>query len=174
MSIDHGRWLVRTVGGADVRLRSGRIGLVSVDVTAPVRCGELHVTGEGVRMVLVLALDRLSTRNFIMERAAKSIVSRYDARDLRYDAVGPGRDAPWQVAGHAIAGSIDVELLLTVTPTGPSHDPMGEVEIVGSASLGTVQLPLPGLGTVEDFAFDVDARLALDVHPDTPTRPAPS
>ena len=35
------------------------------------------------------------------------------------------------------------------------------VELAGSASLGTVHLPFPGVGTVEDFAFDVDGRLSL-------------
>jgi hypothetical protein len=39
--------------------------------------------------------------------------------------------------------------------------PMAEIELAGSANVGTVHLPLPGLGTVEDFSFDVDARLAL-------------
>ena len=38
---------------------------------------------------------------------------------------------------------------------------MQEIELVGSADVGTVHLPLPGLGTVDDFSFDVDARLAL-------------
>ena len=38
---------------------------------------------------------------------------------------------------------------------------MSEIEIVGSANIGTVHLPLPGMGTVEDFGFDVDARLAM-------------
>ena len=50
---------------------------------------------------------------------------------------------------------------LTVTACGPSVDRMDEIELVGSANLGTVHLPLPGLGTVDDFSFDVDARLAL-------------
>ena len=38
-----GSWSVKTVDGADVRLRSGRIGIVTVDVTAPVTSGQLHV-----------------------------------------------------------------------------------------------------------------------------------
>ena len=38
---------------------------------------------------------------------------------------------------------------------------MGEIELVGTANVGTVHLPLPGLGTVEDFSFDVDARLRM-------------
>ncbi|NQW72385.1 MAG: hypothetical protein HQ453_06610 [Actinobacteria bacterium] len=40
-------------------------------------------------------------------------------------------------------------------------DPMAEIELGGAANLGTVNVPLPGLGRVDDFSFQVDARLAL-------------
>ena len=43
--------------------------------------------------------------------------------------------------------------------TGPLRTT--EIEIVGSASVGRVHIPLPGLGTVDDFGFDIDARLAM-------------
>jgi hypothetical protein len=67
----------------------------------------------------------------------------------------------WSVTGIARAGSIEVELDLTITPIASASSPMGEIEIVGSANMGTVHLPIPGMGTVEDFSFDVDAKLAL-------------
>ena len=154
-----GSWQVVTVDGADVRLRSGRIGLFTVDVKAPVRRGLLQVDDAGVRLDLVLALDRLATGNFLMDRAAKSLISGHDAHDLTY--VGAGTAAqPWSVTGNARSGDIEVELQLAITAIGSTH-PMDEIELLGSASMGTVHLPLPGLGTVEDFAFDVDARLAL-------------
>jgi hypothetical protein len=65
------------------------------------------------------------------------------------------------VSGHARAGSIDVELTLAIKPCGPATDPMAEIEVSGSASLGEVNLPLPGLGKIDDFAFDVDGRFGL-------------
>jgi hypothetical protein len=156
-----GLWAVHTVDGADVRLRSGRIGLVTVDVTAPVSGGELTAAGTSTRFSLRLALDQLRTGNFIMQAAARTLVQRHDAHVLVYDGEGTSTSNGWQVSGHAVAGSIDVELVLAITAVGPATDPMSEIEIVGSANLGTVHLPLPGLGTVEDFSFDVDARLAL-------------
>ncbi len=156
-----GRWTVHTVDGADVRLRSGRIGLVSVDVSAPVTAGELHVTADRVHLTLTLALDQLKTRNFIMEAAARTLVKRHGANDLGYEGGGPGGGPAWQVSGAAVAGDVSVDLDLAVTPIGPSDDPMAAIELVGSANVGTVHLPLPGMGTVEDFAFDVDARLAM-------------
>lgn len=156
----HGAWDVHTVDSADVRLRSGRIGIFTVDVTAPVRRGSLRIDSSGVRLDLVLALEKLSTGNFLMDRAAKSLITRHDAHDLTYAGLGGSADSPWQISGHAVSGDVDVELSLSVTPIGTS-DPMSEIELRGSASMGTVHLPLPGMGTIEDFAFDVDARLAL-------------
>lgn len=160
MTTHEGSWSVHTLDGADVRLRSGRIGLMSVDVSAPVTAGELHVTGSGVRLTLTLALDRLKT-SFMIEGAARSLVKRHDAHALGYEGAGPVSESPWEVTGTAGAGDVTVDLVLTVTPVGPAPDPMSEVELVGSADIGTVHLPFPGLGTVDDFAFDVDARLFL-------------
>lgn len=153
-----GSWTIRTVDDADVRLRSGRIGLFSVDVKAPVRAGSLHVAADGVRLHLVLALEQLSTGNFLMDGAARGLVSTHDAHDLTYSATGADVE-PWTVSGTAIAG--DVRVLLEVTIT-PSDAAMRHVELRGSASMGRVHLPLPGLGTVDDFSFEVDAHLELD------------
>ena len=160
-----GSWIVHTVDGAEVRLRSGRIGLMSVDVSAPVTGGELVSTDDGVRFTLRMDLGQLRTGNFLMQAAARSLIARHDAGVLSYDGHGTAADAGWQVSGHAKAGDVDLVLDLTVTAIGPTDDPMLEIELVGSADVGTVHLPLPGLGTVDDFSFDVDARLAMRPHP---------
>lgn len=161
MTNHEGAWTVHTVDGAGVRLRSGRIGLVSVDVTAPVTGGELTATSDGAHLTLRLALDQLKTGNFLMQAAARTLVTRHDAIVLAYDGRGPATDGGWKVNGRASAGDVDLELDLVVTPCGAVGNEMAEIEIVGSANIGTVHLPLPGMGTVEDFGFDVDARLAL-------------
>lgn len=161
MGLPTGSWTVHTVDGAEVRLRSGRIGLMSVDVSAPVTGGELVSTDDGVRFTLRMDLGRLRTGNFLLQAAARSLVARHDAGVLSYDGRGTAADAGWQVTGHATAGDVDLVLDLTITAIGGAADAMSEIELVGSADVGTVHLPLPGLGTVEDFSFDVDARLAM-------------
>jgi hypothetical protein len=154
------------VKGADLRLRSGRIGLVSVDVAAPVVEGAFAIDESGVRFMLVMALDELRTGNFIMQAAARTLVKGHRATRLVYRGAGAGTSegpglGPWLVSGLAQAGDITVELDLTVTQIGGTGDHLTEIEIIGSASMGTVHLPLPGMGTVNDFAFDVDARLTV-------------
>ncbi len=158
-----GTWTVETVDGAVVRLQSGSVGLMKIDVSAPVSGGELRVDGDAVTFDLRLALDQLRT-GFLMQRAARGIVTRNDAHELVYTGTGTS-GPPIHVTGHAVAGSIDVELELTITPIGPEASPFDEVELTGSASLGTVHLPLPGMSTIDDFSFDVDARLALRPRP---------
>ena len=153
--------MVHTVDGADVRLRSGRIGLVTVDVTAPVVSGRLTIAESGAKLALVLGLDQLRTGNFLMQAAARTLVTRHQAHELSYDGSGPGNEGGWSVNGTAVAGDVAVDLVLELTAIGAAGAPMAEIELIGSANVGTVHLPLPGLGTVEDFSFDVDARLAL-------------
>ncbi|CAB4677995.1 unannotated protein [freshwater metagenome] len=155
-----GEWQINAVDGADVRLRSGRIGLVSVDVSAPVASGLLHVSADEITLTLNLALDQLKTGNFLLQSAARSIVTRNKAHELVYSGKGPVGEI-WSVTGIARAGSIEVELDLTITPIASATAPMGQIEIVGSANMGTVHLPIPGMGTIEDFSFEVDAKLAL-------------
>lgn len=160
-----GAWQIATGKDAEVRLKGGRVGPMTIDVTAPVSGGELTVTPGGVDLTLQLALDQLRTGNFFMQAAARSLVGRNDARVLTYIGKGESATRTWHVEGHAIAATIDVVLQLSITPCGPDDDPMREVSLEGNADVGTVNLPLPGLGKVDDFAFDVEARLALQPRP---------
>jgi hypothetical protein len=155
------QWAVLGGDSAYVRLRSGRIGLISIDVTAPVTAGTLEVGAEGTRFSLSLALDQLKTGNILMQGAARSLLRRNDARVLDYSGQGAGVSNPWLVNGHATSGDVNVELTLTITAVGTGIDPMTEIGLTGVANLGTVNVPLPGLGRVDDFSFQVDARLAL-------------
>ena len=134
---------------------------MSIDVRAPVTAGTLQVGAEGIRFSLSLALDQLKTGNILMQGAARSLLRRNDARVLEYSGTGAGGSNPWQVNGHAISGGVNIELTLTIAAVGPVNDPMAEIELAGAANLGTVNVPLPGLGRVDDFSFQVDARLAL-------------
>ena len=152
-----GSWSIPAIDGAEVRLRSGRIGLVTVDATAPISAGRLTVGTEAAALELSIALGRMRTGNLILQTAARSLISAHRVQDLVYSGTGPV--AAMTVQGTATAGDIALEIALRITAIGPSHDPMGEIELTGSANVGTVHIPLPGMGTVEDFSFDVDARL---------------
>ncbi|MFM8352129.1 MAG: hypothetical protein ACKN9D_13820 [Actinomycetales bacterium] len=154
-----GVWRVPTPD-AHVRLRSNRIGLMDLEASAPVRSGLLTVSADAARIELVLALEQLRA-SFLLERAARALVSAHQVHDLAYDATGPGGKAPWSVRGDAIAGNVVVDLTVEVTPRGPAHDEMAQVELRGFAALGAVELPLPGLGRIDDLRVTLDSVLAL-------------
>ena len=153
-----GHWTVSDDAG-HVRLRSGRIGLMTVDVRAPVISGSLTVDRSGIEFDLELALDRLTTGNPLMQAAARALVTNNDARRLTYAATGL-TVSPWQVTGTAQAGTISLALGLLIRPDGPASE-VTTLAINGTANVGTVHLPLPGLGTVRDFAFDVEGSLTV-------------
>ena len=124
------------------------------------RMGDV-VDPEGAHFTLRIALDQLRTGNFLMQAAARTLVSRHGAVVLAYDGSGPAEGSGWRVSGVASAGDVELDLELLITAIGTGGDAMAEIELVGSANVGTVHLPLPGMGTIEDFSFDVDARLSI-------------
>ena len=136
---------------------------MNVEIKAPVRSGTLHIADSIATMNLVLALDKLKTGNFLTEAAARTFISGYKAQDLVFKGSGPhtanGHANGYNVSGNAVAGEIDVQMSIILTSVGNSAQP--EVELIGSAQFGTVHIPLPGIGTVENMNIEIDARLAI-------------
>ncbi len=155
------RWVVTTVDGGHVRLRSGRIGLMSIDATAPVAGGELVIGEVDVMFRLRLDLQQMKAGNFLLQGAARGLISSHGVQTLDYEGRGATSSGGWAVSGTAVGGSIKVPIDLLITAIGSPPSPMSEIDISGSASVGTVHIPLPGIGTVEDFGFDLEARLAM-------------
>lgn len=161
MAAEHGEWSVVTEDEPSVRLVSKRIGLMRIDVTAPVVGGLLRVSLDASSFHLELSLNRMKATNPLMEGAAKALVSKYDGDRLVFDAAGAGGSHPWPFEGIAHSGHVDVPLTVKVSPAGPHHDPMGEAELEGAAVLPEVNIPIPGLGSMKDFTFSVGGRVRL-------------
>ena len=158
MSILQGSWIFAAIDGADVRLRTGDVGLLDVDVTAPVRRGSLQITAGRASMSLVIALDQLRTGNFLTEHAARAFITGQGAHDLEYEGAGTAHELPFAVTGQAKAGQLDLSIGLTVMLLGGQQPT--EAELTGSTSFGQVHIPIPGVGTVDDLTITIDARLA--------------
>ena len=148
-----GTWNIPSARGAEVRLKSGSVGLMSAEANAPVRHGSLAIDDSGVILDLVIALEKMRMSNFLLQTAARSMIAMHKVHDLTYRGVGQSLDS---VTGIAHAGDLEVPLVLALTITGT------QLEFVGSASVGTVHIPLPGMGKIDDFSFDVDAKVVLE------------
>jgi hypothetical protein len=155
-------WMIGQMDGGDVRLRNGEgSGVLSLDVTAPVRAGSLRAQATRMHLDLTIALDQIKTGNFLTEHAARAFIAGYRAHDLTYAGSGHWPSEPVSLRGPAKAGAINVEIELTVSPVDADWDAMSEIEIVGTAGFGTVHVPIPGVGTVDDLIVDIEARLRV-------------
>jgi hypothetical protein len=154
-----GSWTLTKIDEADVRLRTGSGAGVNIDVRAPIRSGSLLIAKGQAVLNLVLALDRIKTGNFLTESAARAFITGYRAHDLVYEGSGKATRHTFGVEGQAKAGTLDVSIGLQVTLIGA--DQPNEVELQGNANFGQVHIPIPGFGTVDDLAVEVDAKLGL-------------
>jgi hypothetical protein len=145
-------WVV--LPGSQVRLTSARIGLMSMDAVAPIASGSLSCTDETVTLDLEISLDQLKA-NLLLQSAARALVKQHSATRLTFHAEGPSDTHPWRVTGTAVAGDVEIPLTLSLSRSGDT------AQATGSANLGTVDLPLPGVGRLEDFSFSVDAQVAI-------------
>jgi hypothetical protein len=157
-----GSWALRPDDRPLIRLTSQRVGLVSLDVTAPVVVCQLNLAEETAELVLQLSLNELKTGNFLMQGAARALVRKFDGDALTFDATGAGGPAPWAVAGIAHSGHVDVPLEIKASPVGPGGDPMSHLHLTGTAVMEEVNIPLPGIGRIKDFTFAVEGRVGLD------------
>jgi len=148
-------WVVAP--GAKVHLVSDRIGLMSMDGTAPVTSGALTMDESHVYLELVIALDQVKA-NLLMQTAVRSLVKRYNATALIFRGAGEVGHDPLVVIGEAHAGEVVVSMTLTIERTGVL------AHVFGTAYLGTVDLPLPGVGKIDNFSFSVETQLTLDAH----------
>jgi hypothetical protein len=156
-----GSWTAVTDDRPLIRLVSQRVGLVSLDVTAPLVMGRLDLDGEKSELQLQLSLNNLKTGNFLMQGAARSLVKRFDGDALVFDAVGTGGAFPWHVAGIAHSGHVDVPLDVNASPDGGDDDPMSRLHVSGTAVMEEVNIPIPGIGRIKDFTFSVEGRFGL-------------
>lgn len=130
---------------------------MNMDVRAPVRSGRLVIIDSVATLDLVIALDHISTGNFFTEQAARAMLAGYRVHDLVYSGTGPWTENAFGVSGQAQAGTMDVTIDLSVTPPLTSTT----IELTGSANFGSVHIPFPGIGAVDNFMVDVDALLEV-------------
>ena len=143
--------------GAKVHLKSDRIGLMSMDGTAPITSGALSMDESCVSLELIIALDQVKA-NLLLQTAVRSLVKRYHASTLEFSGTGEVVNNSLVVTGVARAGAVEVPMTLTIERTGV------QAHVFGTAHLGTVDLPLPGVGKIDNFSFSVEAHLTLDAH----------
>lgn len=145
--------------GPLITLQTERIGVTSLEVTAPVSGGRLHVAESTVALRLEMSLAKLKASNFLMQGAARALVKRFDGDLLIFDAEGSAASMPWAVSGNAKAGQVDVPMSVDATPQ-PGESPR-DLLLGGTVTMEDISIPIPGLSGIETITFTIKGTVGL-------------
>lgn len=142
-----------------IKLQTEKIGITSLEVTAPVTGGRLHVVTHTVSLRLEMSLEKLKASNFLMQGAARALVKKFDGDLLIFEAEGPSAVHPWAVSGNAKAGAVDVPMSVEATPQ-PGDAP-SQLLLGGTVTMDDIAIPVPGLSGITSISFTIDGTVTL-------------
>lgn len=157
MATNSGTWDIKP--GALITLQTEKIGMTSLEVTAPVTGGRLHVVTHSVEIMLELSLEKLKASNFLMQGAARALVKKFNGDQLLFDAKGSASAQPWEVSGNAKAGQVDVPMTVSATPQPTEHP--AQLLLGGTVTMNDISIPIPGLGGINSVTFTIDGTVDL-------------
>lgn len=153
----HGSWTLEP--GPLITLQTERIGISSLEVTAPVTGGRLHVVKSTVTLELQMSLAKLKASNFLMQGAARALVKRFDGDLLIFAAEGHADVIPWAVSGTAKAGQVDVPMSVDATPQ-PGQSPT-DLLLGGTVTMDDISIPIPGLSGIDSVTFHITGTVGM-------------
>jgi hypothetical protein len=128
-------------------------------VKAPITSGSLSIT-TGVDFFLELALLKLEAGNFAAKfgvGSARDLIKKNGGDSLSFEAKAVGDTGPWELAGMAQAGTLEIPTKVTATPSLG----MDELHIGGSITMDDIELPLPGMSGLSSITFTLDGKVRL-------------
>lgn len=139
-----------------ISLKTSRIGLLSVHAHAPVVGGTASIGDGHVRLQFVVAIDRVSTSNPLLDPEVHALVKSSSDGTLTF--IGTGATLTG-VTGQASAGNVTVPLSLAATPepTGDTWD----LDLTGRTQFRDIHVPLPGMGHIHEVDVDISGLITL-------------
>ena len=156
MTTNPGTWTIEP--GSPIKLETHDFP-TSLEVSAPVTGGGLHVAQSAVRLRIEMSLEKLKASNFLMQGAARALVKRFNGDLLIFEAEGEAADHPWMVSGNAHAGQVDVPMSVQATPE-PGVDP-SKLLLGGTVTMNDISIPIPGLSGISSITFSLDGTVGL-------------
>lgn len=155
MDLSPGIYQAQPADDTMVRLVTQRIGLMTLDVRAPVVAGQLDV-GDQQALRVELALNDLRTGNPLMQTAARALVHSGNGDVLVFHAAASLHDA-WEFAGTARAGDVEVPMRVKIEPQNDGG--ALQLDVKGWARFDDVHIPLPGLSHIRTIEADVSGTI---------------
>ncbi len=146
-----------------MHIRTNRIGLLSIQATAPVVAG----TWTDTHLEFTVRIDQVTTGNPLLDPELHLLIGELTGGTLAFagrqdGTAGSGTASAGtelselRYSGTASAGDITVPLSLRATPAGDRR-----LDLTGKSNFSDVRTPLPGLGYVEYLEVDIDGHLDL-------------
>ena len=154
-----GQWTVVAREG-HINLKTNRIGIFTIDATAPIVGGEADWAAGRARLKFEVGINEVKTGNRLLDPEVHALVNSGSDGVLTFDGVGHVTDDELRFEGRAWAGNVEVPLVLTGEPVDDDGDSR-EVKLDGTATFDDVHLPLPGFGNVTSIDVKVEGLLKL-------------
>lgn len=152
-----GQWKIAERAG-HIRIKTSRIGFLSVNADAPVLGGSVTVTPELIEIEFHVGIGEVSTGSHLLDPEVHALVHRGSDGVLRFQGTGPG-GASLAFTGTAKAGNIEVPL--TLDAAGTLTRETKELPVAGLAVFEDISLPLPGMGHIDHLDVHIEGLLDL-------------
>ncbi|MCU0277421.1 MAG: hypothetical protein MUE31_00860 [Candidatus Nanopelagicales bacterium] len=131
-----------------MHIRTNRLGLVSIQASAPVVDGRIWDAG----LEFTVRIDRVSTGNPLLDPELHALIHQLTSGTLTFSGTRDGDT----FTGTASAGDITIPLDL-VSSSGPD----GALAVTGASRFSDVHVPLPALGHIHHLEVDIYGHLRL-------------
>lgn len=130
-----------------------------VTLTAPIDSADVTV-GEDVTLALGIGIDQVSAGNFLLDAALRTFLVSYGAHELQFTGTGSAEADPVVLGGVAKSGRVAVDLNLELHAVHSDPQTLA-IDVTGTAVFEDVDVPIPGVGSLDQLLLAVHARLDL-------------
>jgi hypothetical protein len=128
-------------------------------LTAPIDSADVTVADD-VTLTLGVAIDKVSAGNFLLDAALRGFLVNYGAHELYFAGTGAWVADHVELGGLAKAGQVTVDMTLELREVSRSANSL-VVDVTGTAIFKDVDVPIPGIGSLDQLALAVHAQLDL-------------
>ncbi len=126
---------------------------------APIHSADVLVAGD-VTLSLGVGIDQVTAGNFLLDAALRGFLVNYGAHELYFAGTGRAQADPVHLSGVAKAGRVAVDLTLELRAVSSSALAL-VIDVTGTAVFKDVDVPIPGVGNLEQLMLAVHAQLEL-------------
>ncbi|MDP2287049.1 MAG: hypothetical protein Q8M73_00575 [Actinomycetota bacterium] len=128
---------------------------------APIDSADV-VIAEDLTLSLGVRIDQVSAGNFLLDAALRGFLVSYGAHQLFFAGTGELAADPVELTGVARAGQVAVDLVLDLRELASTEQSL-VLGVTGTAVFKDVDVPIPGVGSLDQLELAVLTQLDLVV-----------